>query len=87
MILEKAEFGMKSADFKSELSPTGQIDVPPEIAAQVSPGEAIEVVLRWGVSDVEDDTTWRAAGRRQFEAAYARDDSIYELLNHDSSTR
>ena len=76
---------MKTADFGGELMPNGQIAVPPEIASQVPPGEQIQVVLQWDIS--EDDTAWRAAGRRQFEAAYAADDSVYELLIHDSSTR
>ncbi len=76
---------MKSADFRGELTPNGQIVVPPEIASQVPPGEQIQVVLQWGAS--EDDIAWRAAGRRQFEAAYAADDSVYELLIHDTSTR
>jgi hypothetical protein len=76
---------MKTADFRGELLPNGQITVPPEIASQVPPGEQIQVVLRWGIS--EEDADWRAAGRRQFEAAYAADDSVYELLNHDTSTR
>jgi hypothetical protein len=76
---------MKTADFRGELTPDGQIVVPPEIASQVPPGEQIQIVLQWGVS--LDDAAWRAAGRRRFEAAYAADDSVYELLNHDPSTR
>jgi hypothetical protein len=76
---------MKTADFRGEVMPNGQIAVPPEIASQVPPGEQIQVVLQWGIS--EDDTAWRAAGRRQFEAAYSADDSVYELLIHDTSTR
>jgi hypothetical protein len=76
---------MKIADFRGELMPNGQIAVPPEIASQVPPGEQIQVVLQWGISD--DDTAWRASGRRQFEAAYAADDRVYELLIHDTSTR
>jgi hypothetical protein len=76
---------MNTADFRGKLTPNGQIVVPPEIASQVPPGEQIQVVLQWGIS--EDDAAWRAAGRRQFEAAYADDDSIYELLIHDTSTR
>ena len=76
---------MKTADFRGELTPNGQIVVPPEIASQVPPGEQIQIVLQWGVS--MDDTAWRAAGRRRFEAAYAADDSVYELLIHDPSTR
>jgi len=45
----------------------------------------IQVVLRWGLS--EEETAWRAAGRRQFDAAYADDDSVYELLIDDTTTR
>jgi hypothetical protein len=76
---------MKSADFTSELTPNGQIAVPPEVAAQVRPGEQVRVVLRWGAA--EDDAAWQAVGRQQFEAAYADDDSVYESLIHDASTR
>ena len=76
---------MKTAGFRGELKPNGQIAVPPEIASQVPPGEQIQVVLQWGIS--ADDTAWRAAGLRQFEAAYAADDSVYELPSHDPSTR
>jgi hypothetical protein len=79
------EKGMKSADFQGKLTPNGQIAVPPDIAAQVPPGEQIQVVLQWGIS--EDEAAWRAAGRRQFEAAYAPDDSVYESLINDTSIR
>ena len=74
-----------TADFRGELAPNGQIAVPPEIAAKTPPGEPIQVVLQWGTSD--DDAAWRATGRRQVEAAYAADDSVYELLIHDPSAR
>jgi hypothetical protein len=75
---------MKTAGFRSELTPNGRIVVPPEIASQIPLGEQIQVVLQWGVS--ADDTAWRAAGRPRFEAAYAADDSVYELLVHGPST-
>jgi hypothetical protein len=68
---------MRAADFKGKLTPNGQIAVPP--------GEQIDVVPQWGIS--EDDAAWRVAGRRRIEAAYAADDSIYESLIHDPSTR
>jgi hypothetical protein len=74
---------MKTVDFTGELAPNGQIAVPPAIASQVPPGEPIQVVLQWGTS--EEDDVWRAAGRRRFEAAYAADDSVYELPIHDPS--
>ena len=76
---------MKTIDFNGELSPNGLIAVPPEIASQVPAGEKIQVVLQWGASD--EDAAWRTAGRRQFEAAYVDDDSVYEALIHDSSAR
>jgi hypothetical protein len=76
---------MKTADFRGELTPDGQIAVPPEIASQVPPGEQIQVVLQWNIS--MDDVAWRALGRQQFENAYAADDSVYEQLIHDTPAR
>jgi hypothetical protein len=57
----------------------GQISVPPEIASQAPPGE------KAGVS--EEEIAWREAGRRQLEYACAPDDSVYEQLIHDPSSR
>ena len=68
-----------------ELRPDGRIVVPPEIASQVPHREHVQVLLQWGAS--EEDAAWRVAGRRQFESAFASDDSIYELLIHDPPTR
>jgi hypothetical protein len=76
---------MKTVDFTGELTSNGHIAVPPEIASQVPPGELVQVVLQWGMS--EDETAWRATGRRQFEAAYSADDSIYEQLINDPPAR
>lgn len=76
---------MKTADFRGQITPNGHIAVPPEIASQVPPGEKIDVVLQWGIS--EEEAAWRAAGRRRFEGAYSADDSVYEQLIHDPSTR
>jgi hypothetical protein len=76
---------MKTVDFRAEIKPDGQISVPREIASQVPPGEQVEVVLRWGSGG--DDDAWREAGRRRFEAAYSSDDSVYEQLINDASTR
>ena len=71
---------MKTADFRGRTTPDCHIAVPPEIASQVPPGEKIDVVLQWGIS--EEETAWRVAGRRRFEAAYSADDSVYEQLTH-----
>ena len=72
---------MKTADFRGEIAPNGQIAVPPEIASLVPAGEKVAVVLAWGVSEEENE--WREAGRRQFESAYAPNDSVYEQLIDD----
>ncbi len=72
-----------TADFKGRLTPNGQIAVPPDVAALVPPGEQIQVVLQWGTSG--DDSDWRAAGRRRFEAAYDAGDSIYKSLIHPAA--
>jgi len=42
---------MKIADFRGEITPNGQISVPPEIASQVPPGEKVAVVIAWGGSE------------------------------------
>ena len=47
---------MKTADFRGEVTPTGQISVPPEIAAEAPPGEKVAVVLAWGPS--EEENAW-----------------------------
>jgi hypothetical protein len=76
---------MKTADFRGQIAPDGQIAVPPEIASQVPPGEKVAVVLAWGVSD--EESAWREAGRRRFECAYVPDDAVYEQLINDPPTR
>lgn len=75
---------MKIVGFRSEVNSSGQIAVPPEIAARIPPGETVQVVLQWGLA--EEDGAWRTAGRRQFEAAYSDDGTVYESLIDDSAT-
>ena len=69
---------MKAIRFKGTVAPNGQIALPPDVARQIPQGERLEVVLLWGASS--GDSAWRAAGRRQFETAYAPEDSVYEQL-------
>jgi hypothetical protein len=42
---------MGTADFRGEITPNGQMAVPPEIASQIPSGEKVAVVLAWGVSE------------------------------------
>jgi hypothetical protein len=74
---------MKTADFRGEITPNGEIAVPAEIASQIPPGEKVAVVLAWGVP--EEENAWREAGRRRFESAYAPEDSVYEQLINEPS--
>jgi hypothetical protein len=76
---------MKIADFRGEITLNGQILVPPEIVAQIPPGEKIIVALSWGAS--EEENAWREAGRRRFDSAYVAEDSVYEQLIHDPAPR
>ena len=76
---------MKAIQFKGTVAPNGQIAVPPDVAGQIPQGEQLQVVLLWGVPS--EDNAWRAAGRRQFEAAYAPEDSVYEQLIDETPTR
>jgi hypothetical protein len=83
VLIRREATAMKTADFRGEITPSGQIAVPPEIASQVPPGEKVAVVLAWRVS--AEENAWREAGRRRFESAYAPEDSVYEQLIHDPS--
>jgi hypothetical protein len=74
---------MKTADFRGEITPNGEIAVPAEIASQIPPGEKVAVVLAWGLS--EEENSWREAGRRRFQSADAPEDSVYEQLIHEPS--
>ena len=68
---------MGTADFRGEITPNGQMAVPPEIASQIPPGEKVALVLAWGVSEEESGC--------RFEPAYASEDAVYEQLMHEPS--
>lgn len=76
---------MKSLEFKSTVTPNGQIPVPPEIAPHLPAGEPLQVVVLWEAPTL--DEAWMTLGRERFEAAYAPEDSIYEQLMDEPSTR
>ena len=76
---------MKAVEFRSTVTPGGQIAVPPEVARQIPAGEQLQVVVLWETPNL--DAAWRAAGRQRFEAAYAPEDSVYEQLMNDAPAR
>jgi hypothetical protein len=77
---------MNAVEFEGTVTPNGQIVVPAEIAQQLPPGESLHVVLQWDRAP-DEDGVWRAQGRRQFEAAYAPEDAVYDQLMDEASTR
>jgi hypothetical protein len=77
---------MKAIEFTATVRDDGQIIVPAEIANQLTPGESLRVVLQSG-SAVDEDLAWRTLGRRCFEEAYAPEDSVYDQLIDETSTR
>ena len=76
---------MKALEFKGSVAENGQINVPPQIARQIPQGEELHVVLLWGPTTMDD--AWKDLGRQRFEASYAPEDSVYEQLIDDASTR
>lgn len=76
---------MKAIEFESTVTQGGAIALPPQVAAEIPAGQPLRIVVMWDHS--EPDSAWQAAGRRAFEAAYAPEDSIYEQLLDDTSTR
>ena len=76
---------MKAIQFQSMVTANGQIAVPPDAAREIPQGEQLQVILLWSVSG--EDNEWCAVGRRQFEAAYSPEDSIYEQLIDETPIR
>src|SRR5882724_8473676 len=82
---EYRDHRMKAIQFQSMVTANGQIAVPPDAAREIPQGEQLQVILLWSVSG--EDNGWRAVGRRQFEAAYSPEDSIYEQLIDETPIR
>ncbi len=74
---------MEIVEFEGTVRLNGQIEIPADVAGLLTPGESLRVVLK----RADEDAAWRAQGRKQFEAAYAPEDSIYEQLMDEAPTR
>lgn len=75
---------MKAVEFESTVTASGDIQLPPEVAAEIPAGEPLRVVVMW---EPPLEAGWRSAGRQAFEAAYAPEDAIYERLIDDAPDR
>ena len=69
---------MNAVEFESTVTAGGQIALPPEVVDEIPSGEHVKVVVMWEQSD--EDSSFRAAGRRRFESAYSPEDAVYEQL-------
>lgn len=69
---------MKAVEFESTVAAGGQIALPPEIVDEIPSGEHVKVVVMWEHTD--EDSAFRAAGRRRFQSAYSPEDAVYEQL-------
>ena len=76
---------MKALEFKGSVAANGQIELPPRIAQQIPAGAILQILLSWGAPTSDD--AWKSSGRQRFEAAYAPEDSVYEQLIDEATTR
>jgi hypothetical protein len=75
---------VKAVEFEGRVAPSEQITVPGEIARQIPAGSNVRVILLWEDSEQDD---WRDLARERFAAAYAPEDSVYEELIDEPSSR
>jgi hypothetical protein len=70
-------------EFKTAVLPNGQIAVPSEIAAQIPVGTQLQVVLTCeaaAAAAAAASSSYRALGSKLQEAAYAREETVYDSL-------
>ena len=67
---------MKPLEFAARLNDDRTLTVPPEVAAQLPPGQQIRVLLL--VDDSEEERDWVRTAAEQFFKGYAESDAIYQ---------
>ena len=70
-------------EFKSAVSPSGQITIPADVAAMIPPGKELHVVLSWEAP--VDNTSYRALGQKlhqasSYAAAAGAEETVYDSL-------
>lgn len=71
---------MKALEFGTHINPDNTLTVPPEVAAQVQPGQAVRILLLVAEPD-EEDADWKRLTAEQFFNGYAESDAIYDQLS------
>jgi hypothetical protein len=69
---------MATWQFQSHLNPNQTLSVPPDVATQLHPDEAVQVVIV--SSDSDEDADWRRLAAEEFLKGYAPGDDIYDQL-------
>lgn len=71
------EFTIKALEFESRVTNQDQIEIPPEVAQQISEGSPVRVILLF---ESGEDESWRQLSLERFAGAYCEEDSVYEKL-------
>ena len=77
---------MNAVEFGSRLAASDNIEVPPDVAAQLPAGSNVRVIVMWETPE-EEDADWRKLGTERFAAGYAPEDSICEKLLDEPQSR
>jgi hypothetical protein len=68
---------MRTVEFEAELTNTGVLSIPPDVAASLDAPTRARVILILGEPE-EDDEDWRKLSLQQFLRGYAEVDAIYD---------
>jgi hypothetical protein len=68
---------MPTWQFQTHLNPNLTLNVPPEVAGQLSPTDTVHVLLTIGD---QEDTDWQRLAAEQFFGGYAPGDDIYDQI-------
>jgi hypothetical protein len=69
---------MRPIQFETKLNDDRTLTVPPEAAAQLSPGQRLRVLLV--VDDSDEERDWVRMATEEFFKGYAESDAIYDEL-------
>ncbi|HUT33450.1 MAG TPA: hypothetical protein VNE39_08235 [Planctomycetota bacterium] len=67
---------MRTVEFETDLKKPGSLEIPPEVAAELSLPIHAKVILVLGEPDEDGD--WRLLTYQQFLRSYADEDAIYD---------
>jgi hypothetical protein len=69
---------MKTLEFHTRVNADNTLSVPPEMARQLEPEQAVHVIVV--VPEPDEDQAWTRITAEQFLTGYAESDAIYDQL-------